>query len=96
MNRRKWLWASLVVAPLVVGGGIACASTLGARGGFTCPVTGEQLPCEKCCPLNGEKAAQAEVKAAKPAAETAGEYVCPLTGENLGCPNCCPLNKAKK
>lgn len=20
--------------------------------GYTCPVTGEQLPCPKCCPLN--------------------------------------------
>ena len=20
--------------------------------GYTCPITGETLPCEKCCPLN--------------------------------------------
>ena len=23
---------------------------------YTCPLTGEQLPCQKCCPLNGAKA----------------------------------------
>jgi hypothetical protein len=22
------------------------------EGGYTCPLTGEQLPCPKCCPLN--------------------------------------------
>lgn len=23
--------------------------------GYTCPLTGEQLPCPKCCPLNQNK-----------------------------------------
>jgi len=26
-----------------------------AQSGYTCPLTGEQLPCPKCCPLNGKK-----------------------------------------
>ncbi len=92
MNRRNWLWAVLVAATVAVGG-LADAKTLQAKG-YTCPVTGEELPCEKCCPLNDAPAAT-EAKPAEPKAAPA-EYICPLTGEKLGCPNCCPLNKAKK
>jgi len=52
--------------------------------GYTCPLTGEQLPCPNCCPLNrGETATQAE------------SYTCPVTGELLPCEKCCPLNGAK-
>lgn len=95
MNRRKWLvLAALVAVPGMVGGGLAYAGAQKVTG-YTCPVTGETLPCEKCCPLNGEKAAPVEAKAAKLTTEVAGDYVCPITGEKLGCPNCCPLNKAK-
>jgi hypothetical protein len=94
MNRRKWLWAALVAVPAVVGG-IAYASTAKERG-YTCPLTGEELPCEKCCPLNGEPGQAAATKAGVPAAAAEGDYICPITGEKLGCPNCCPLNKAKK
>jgi hypothetical protein len=25
-------------------------------GGFTCPLTGEELPCPQCCPLSQERA----------------------------------------
>jgi hypothetical protein len=95
MNRRKWLWAAVLVVPAVVAGGLAYANTLKARS-YTCPVTGEELPCPKCCPLNDARgAAGTEVKADEPKV-TEGEYICPLTGEPLGCPNCCPLNKAMK
>ncbi len=98
MNRRKWLWAALVAVPAAVGG-IAYASTAGtakARG-YTCPVTGEELPCERCCPLNGETGQAATgAKAEEPKAAAEGDYICPITGEKLGCPNCCPLNGAKK
>ncbi|MBN9520119.1 hypothetical protein J0H58_16595 [bacterium] len=87
MNRRKWLVAALLAVPVAVGGGLAYANTTQASG-YTCPVTGEELPCEKCCPLNGAKA-QGSTQA------TDGEFVCPVTGEALACPNCCPLNKAK-
>lgn len=50
-----------IAAVLLLGG---CASTsaktqrvsMGAASeGYTCPLTGEQLPCPKCCPLNGQK-----------------------------------------
>ena len=98
MNRRKLLWAALLAVPTVVGGGLAYASTVKAKTAYTCPITGEELPCEKCCPLNGEKAVTAtdvKAQAPKPAASDDG-YICPVTGEKLGCPNCCPLNKATK
>lgn len=88
MNRRKWLWAALVAVPAAVGG-IAYASTTNVAKGYTCPVTGEELPCERCCPLNGE-AGQAAT-----GAKAEGDFICPITGEKLGCPSCCPLNGAK-
>ncbi len=94
MNRRKWLWAVLAV-PVVVAGGLAYANTQKAKP-YTCPITGEELPCPKCCPLNGEKGqATTEAKAEEPKV-TEGEYICPITGEKLGCQNCCPLNKPRK
>ena len=51
MTRRKWLWSALLALPLGVAGGLVYANSQSA-GGYTCPITGEQLPCEKCCPLN--------------------------------------------
>jgi hypothetical protein len=60
-----FLYVSLAVlalaAVLFIGG---CASSksqrvsMGATSGgegYTCPLTGEQLPCPKCCPLNKDK-----------------------------------------
>jgi hypothetical protein len=47
--------------------------------GYSCLLTGEQLPCPKCCPLN--QAVKVEA------------YVCPATGETLPCEKCCPLNQ---
>ena len=95
MNRRKWLWAAVLAVPGVVAGGLAYANSLKAEP-YTCPITGEELPCPKCCPLDVESGQAApEAKAEEPKA-TEGGYICPLTGEKLGCPNCCPLNKAKK
>jgi hypothetical protein len=57
---RKWIWAALAVLPLAVVGGLAYAKSQsqsigaspGSAGGYTCPLTGEELPCPKCCPLN--------------------------------------------
>ena len=52
---RKWIWAALVAVPLAVAGGVGLAyanSQQSNAGGFVCPVTGEVLPCSKCCPLN--------------------------------------------
>ncbi len=49
MNRRKW-FVSLALALLLTVGGIVYASN--HNRGYVCPLTGETLPCEKCCPLN--------------------------------------------
>ena len=95
MNRRKWLWAAVLVVPAVVVGGLAYANAQKV-GPYTCPLTGEELPCPKCCPLSGETG-QAPPEAKSGGQQpNAGEYICPLTGEKLGCPNCCPLNNTKK
>ena len=58
---RKWIWTALVAVPLAVAGGLVYANTQGKAGtpqqagGFVCPVTGEELPCPNCCPLNQQK-----------------------------------------
>lgn len=85
MNRRKWLWAVLLALPVGIGGAVyanAKKANSPQANGFTCPVTGEQLPCSACCPLNQDK-------------QEAPAYVCPVTGEELPCADCCPLNGGK-
>jgi len=89
MNRRKWLWAALLAVPAAVAGGLIYANTQ-RTGGCLCPITGEELLCEKCCPLNGSRASEGQGEKPKQAKE--GGYICPVTGEELPCPNCCPLN----
>ncbi len=55
-NMRKWIWAVLLSVPLAVAGGLAFAKSQQAKaGGFVCPITGEELPCPNCCPLNQGK-----------------------------------------
>jgi hypothetical protein len=76
MNRRNLLRAAILAVPAIVAGGLVYADAQKAKP-FTCPITGETLPCPKCCPLND---------AAKPA------LTCPVTGEDLPCEKCCPLN----
>lgn len=55
---RKLIWTAVVALPLAITGLVFAAShsaggTKGASAdGFVCPITGEELPCEKCCPLN--------------------------------------------
>lgn len=51
---RKWIWAALVAVPLAAAGGFGLvnANSQQANAGFVCPITGEELPCPKCCPLN--------------------------------------------
>jgi hypothetical protein len=85
MNRRKWLWTALAALPLAVAAGLVYAQSQ-ARS-YTCPITGEELPCPNCCPLNQKGQADNQ----QPAAEQG--YICPITGEELPCPNCCPLNQ---
>jgi hypothetical protein len=55
--RRKLLWATMLALPLAIGGLVfagvqANADVQSNDAGFICPVTGEELPCPKCCPLN--------------------------------------------
>jgi hypothetical protein len=61
MSRRKWLWAALLVLPLA-GAGVVYGHTLtkqqeqpAAAEPYICPVTGEELPCPQCCPLNQQQ-----------------------------------------
>ena len=77
MNRMKWLWTAVLAVPLAVAGSLAYANSQ-ARS-YTCPLTGEELPCPKCCPLNqGQQQVQKE------------SFTCPVTGEELPCEKCCP------
>ncbi|HKQ47540.1 MAG TPA: hypothetical protein VJZ71_05690 [Phycisphaerae bacterium] len=55
--RRKWFLMSLLALPLAIGGIVyaKATKTQPAKDGYTCPLTGEELPCPKCCPLNPKK-----------------------------------------
>ena len=63
MNRKAF-WAALLALPLAVAG-LVYGKTLTQRQSekpqpvkaetFTCPLTGEELPCPNCCPLNAQK-----------------------------------------
>ncbi len=81
MNRRNWLWAALVAVPLAVTGVVYANQSVAQS--YVCPITGEELPCEKCCPLNQKQQASDE------------GYTCPITGEELLCEKCCPVNDQK-
>jgi hypothetical protein len=54
--RKKWLWATFSVVPLVIGGLVYAGVQINAdsqnNAGFVCPITGEGLSCPRCCPLN--------------------------------------------
>ncbi len=58
---RKWIWATLATLPLAVAGGLVYANTHAKAdqpqnaSGYVCPITGEELPCPLCCPLNQGK-----------------------------------------
>ena len=56
---RKWIWATVAALPLAVVSGLVYANTNAKTekqaGGFVCPITGEELPCPNCCPLNQGK-----------------------------------------
>lgn len=57
MTRRKLVWTALLALPLAVVGTIyvGVSKAQPAQSGYTCPITGEELPCPKCCPLNAKK-----------------------------------------
>jgi hypothetical protein len=53
---RKWIWAVAAALPLAVAGGLLYAkSQQTSAEGYICPITGEELPCPACCPLNQGK-----------------------------------------
>lgn len=58
-RRRKWLVAALLALPLVVAGFVFGQALVQGEphqaSGYTCPLTGEKLPCPKCCPINAQK-----------------------------------------
>lgn len=81
MTRRNWILTAVMAMPLAVAGGFVFANSQQAAS-FICPVTGEPLRCEKCCPLNG----------ANSESQKTGAVICPITGDELPCKKCCPLN----
>ena len=59
---RKTVWATLVALSLAVVSGLVYANKHEpadkpeqAATSYVCPLTGEELPCPNCCPLNGSK-----------------------------------------
>jgi hypothetical protein len=60
---RKLLWAALATIPLAAAGSLIYANSVrntepsaeAKAGTYTCPLTGEELPCPNCCPLNNSK-----------------------------------------
>ena len=51
VTMRKLMWTAILALPLAIAG-VVYAKSQADAGGFVCPITGEVLPCEKCCPLN--------------------------------------------
>lgn len=57
--KAKWIGVPAVALPIVVGGFVLAntqaasdkAAETAKAAGYTCPLTGEELPCPKCCPL---------------------------------------------
>ena len=55
MFDRKWVRLALFALPALFGGIVFAIGQLmskPAHAGYICPITGEELPCPKCCPLN--------------------------------------------
>jgi hypothetical protein len=60
---RKLVWAALAAIPLAAAASLIYAnsqrdtepSAQAKTGTYTCPMTGEELPCPNCCPLNNAK-----------------------------------------
>ena len=60
--KKSLLIAAMVSLPILAGVGIVSANALKQFGeqvenakGYICPINGEELPCECCCPLNNGK-----------------------------------------
>ncbi len=55
---KKWLWMGALMVPIAVAGGLFAAGSpqlTTAVAGYVCPLTGEELPCPNCCPLNRDR-----------------------------------------
>ena len=57
--KAKWIGIPAVALPIAVGGFVLAGQARDGgkaeqsqAAGYTCPMTGEDLPCPKCCPLN--------------------------------------------
>lgn len=57
MSRRRLILTGLLALPFALGGLVYATATRAhpPQRGYTCPVTGEELPCPNCCPLNAKK-----------------------------------------
>jgi hypothetical protein len=77
---RRLMGAVVLLALVALASWVCAGVRTGGReaGEFICPLTGETLPCPKCCPASREGSAV---------------FVCPLTGEPLPSPTCCPLER---
>lgn len=59
MRKKKWLLTMVLAVPLGAAG-LVYAQTILRVGqpenaaSYICPLTGEQLPCPQCCPINNE------------------------------------------
>ena len=56
MNGRRRVLLALVLVPILAAGVVYGRDALKrpknhGAGGYICPLTGEELPCPKCCPL---------------------------------------------
>jgi hypothetical protein len=61
-SMRKAIWVTLLALPLAVVGGLVYANVQKlavepeqTAASYVCPITGEELPCPLCCPLNEGK-----------------------------------------
>ena len=63
MTKEKLLIGAALVSLPLVAGGLAIANAQkpaseqkqeAVAAGYICPVTGEELPCQGCCPLNNK------------------------------------------
>lgn len=57
MNKRKWVLGVLLALPLAAvglafGQGMLRSPAPPGSAGYVCPLTGENLPCPACCPLD--------------------------------------------
>jgi uncharacterized membrane protein len=60
MNTKRWLLRILLALPLTAAGLVYGQTLIKVKepqksAGYVCPLTGEELPCPKCCPLNGQR-----------------------------------------